>query len=103
MCIRDSIYTYGDNNECFHCRYQNRMYIYMPWVEALNDGHIPETTDELYEYLKKVKNEDPNGNGLADEVPMSGFIGGWASDPTVWMINLSLIHIYRIKYFGITC
>ena len=39
------------------------------WVEALNDGHIPETTDELYEYLKKVKNEDPNGNGLADEVP----------------------------------
>ena len=82
-----NIYTYGTTNECFHCRYQNRMYIYMPWVEALNDGHIPETTDELYEYLKKVKNEDPNGNGLADEVPMSGFIGGWASDPTVWMIN----------------
>ena len=33
-----NIYTYGDNNECFHCRYQNRMYIYMPWVEKLNDG-----------------------------------------------------------------
>ncbi len=82
-----NIYTYGDNNECFHCRYQNRMYIYMPWVEKLNDGKIPETTDELYEYLKKVKTEDPNGNGIADEVPMTGYIGGWASDPTVWMIN----------------
>ena len=82
-----NIYTYGDNNECFHCRYQNRMYIYMPWVEKLNDGKIPETTEELYEFLKKVKTEDPNGNGIADEIPMTGYIGGWASDPTVWMIN----------------
>ena len=34
-----------------------------------------------------MKNEDPNGNGLADEVPMSGFIGGWALILQVWMIN----------------
>lgn len=82
-----NIYTYGDCNECFHCMYQNRMWIYMPWVEALNDGKIPETTDELYDYLVKVKTQDPNGNGQADEVPMTGFIGGWSTDPTVWLIN----------------
>lgn len=82
-----NIYTYGDQNECYHCRYQNRMYIYKPWVDSLNGGKIPETTEELYDFLLKVKKEDPNGNGIADEIPMTGFIGGWATDPTVWMIN----------------
>ena len=82
-----NIYTYGYDNECFHTRYQNRMYIYKPWVDKLCGGKIPETTDELYDFLTKVKNEDPNGNGKADEIPMTGYIGGWATDPTVWLIN----------------
>lgn len=84
------IYTYGDSNECFHCMYQNRMWIYKPWVDKLNDGKMPETTDELYDFLKKVKTEDPNGNGKEDEIPLSGFIGGWATDPTVWLTNAFL-------------
>ena len=33
-----NIYTYGDDNECFHCMFQNRMWIYMPWVEKYCDG-----------------------------------------------------------------
>lgn len=81
------IYTYGGQNECFHCMYQHRMYIYKPWVEKYCGGKNPETTEELYEFLKKVKEDDANGNGIADEVPMTGYIGGWASDPTVWMMN----------------
>lgn len=81
------VYTYGDVSECTHCEYMNRMWIYKPWVDSLNGGKIPETLDELYEFLEKVKNEDPNGNGKADEIPVSGFIGGWCSDPTVWFIN----------------
>lgn len=82
-----NIYTYGKNSEAFHTTYCNRMWIYTPWVDKLMDGKVPETTEELYEFLTKVKNEDPNGNGQADEIPMSGFIGGWATDPTVWMMN----------------
>lgn len=82
-----NIYTYGDDNECFHCMFQNRMWIYMPWVEKYCDGKVPETTDELYDFLYKVKNDDPNENGEADEIPMTGFIGGWSTDPTVWLIN----------------
>ena len=53
-------------------------------VEQLNDGHVPETTEELYEYLVKVKTQDPNGNGVNDEIPMTGYLGGWSTDPTVW-------------------
>ena len=82
-----NIYSFGSEGECFHCLCQNRMWIYKPWVDELNDGKMPETLDELYEYLVKVKESDPNGNGVADEIPLSGFLGGWASDPTVWIIN----------------
>lgn len=82
-----NIYTYGATNECYHCTFQNRMWIYKPWVDSLNDGKMPETTDELYDFLVKVKNEDPNGNGIADEIPISGYIGGWATDPLVWLTN----------------
>ncbi len=81
------IYTYGGDGESFHNNYQNRMWIYKPWVDLLNDGKMPETTDELYDFLVKVKTQDPNGNGLNDEVPMTGYLGGWSSDPTVWLIN----------------
>lgn len=81
------IYTYGGDGESFHNNYQNRVWIYKPWVDQLNDGKMPETTDELYDFLVEVKTQDPNGNGKNDEIPMSGYIGGWCSDPTVWLIN----------------
>ena len=81
------IYTYGADGESYHNNYQNRMWIYKPWVDSLNGGKMPETTEELYDFLVKVKTQDPNGNGLNDEIPMTGYIGGWCSDPTVWLIN----------------
>ena len=84
-----NIYTYGDCNECFHCNYQSRMWIYKPWVDKLAGGKMPTTTDELYTFLKAVKEKDPNGNGKADEIPLTGHIaaGGWATDPTTFLIN----------------
>lgn len=86
-CQDGNIYSFGRINECFHCIFQNRMWIYKPWVDQLMDGKMPETTEELYEFLTKVKNEDPNGNGEADEIPMTGYIGGWSTDPCVWVMN----------------
>ncbi|WP_240041340.1 extracellular solute-binding protein [Paenibacillus ginsengarvi] len=49
------------------------LWINRKWLETL---HMPEpqTTDELYAYLKAVKERDPNGNGVADEIPY-GSIG----------------------------
>lgn len=80
-------YVYGDENECYHCLYQNRMWIYKPWVDKLLGGKMPETTEELYQFMKAVKEQDPNGNGKQDEIPMTGFTDGWASDPAVWIMN----------------
>lgn len=82
-----NIYTFGDVNECFHCSHQARMWIYQPWVDSLNGGVLPTTTDELYDFMVKVKNMDPNGNGAADEIPMTGYLDGWATDPFVFLSN----------------
>lgn len=41
------------------------------WLDTL-EMDMPETTDDFYDYLKAVKEEDPNGNGEADEIPYGG-------------------------------
>ncbi len=41
------------------------------WLEKLN-LETPTTPQQLYDVLKAFKTQDPNGNGKADEIPMSG-------------------------------
>jgi len=45
-----------------------KQWINTKWAETLN-LKLPETTDEFYDYLKAIKEGDPNGNGKADEIP----------------------------------
>ncbi|MCA0757882.1 extracellular solute-binding protein [Paenibacillus sp. N4] len=40
------------------------------WLKKLNLKE-PETTEELYEVLKAFRDQDPNGNGKQDELPMT--------------------------------
>ena len=47
-----------------------KMWINKQWLDKLGLAE-PQTTDELYEVLKKFKTGDPNGNGAADEIPIS--------------------------------
>ena len=48
---------------------QTMAYINKQWLDAVN-MEIPTTTEELYNVLKAFKEQDPNGNGQADEIPM---------------------------------
>lgn len=41
------------------------------WMEALGIEEVPTTTDELYEMLVRFRDEDPNGNGQQDEIPLT--------------------------------
>ncbi|GEK05690.1 extracellular solute-binding protein [Schleiferilactobacillus harbinensis] len=41
------------------------------WLKKLGVKTLPKTTDEFYDLLKRFKNEDPNGNGKADEIPLT--------------------------------
>lgn len=63
-----------------------KLWIYEPWLEAL-DLDMPTTTDELTDVLMAFKTEDPNGNGIADEIPLAGSTNGWNSDPSVFILN----------------
>lgn len=45
------------------------MAINKTWLDTLG-LEVPTTTEELYEVLKKFKTEDPNGNGIQDEIPL---------------------------------
>lgn len=49
-----------------------RIIIYEPWLTAL-DLEMPQTTDEFVEVLKAFRDNDPNGNGQADEIPLLGY------------------------------
>ena len=40
------------------------------WLKALNVTELPKTTDEFYDLLVRFRDEDPNGNGKKDEIPM---------------------------------
>lgn len=66
------IYSLPDINECYHCLHgDGRAWYYMPWMEQYEPG-APETTDELYDYLVWIRDNDVNGNGDPnDEVPLA--------------------------------
>src|SRR5690606_435265 len=42
-----------------------------PWLDNLGLP-MPANLDELYTVLKAFKEQDPNGNGIQDEIPLSG-------------------------------
>jgi putative aldouronate transport system substrate-binding protein len=62
------IYSLPDVNDCLHCVYSmGRAWYTMPWIRD-NNLKVPETTDELVEYLRYVKSHDMNKNGQRDEI-----------------------------------
>ncbi|MEG0294293.1 ABC transporter substrate-binding protein [Enterococcus sp.] len=43
------------------------------WLEKLNisNEELPKTTEEFYDLLVRFRDEDPNGNGKKDEIPLT--------------------------------
>mgnify|MGYP005786417877 CR=1 FL=1 len=63
-----------------------KLWINTTWLDTLGLD-MPETTDEFKEVLTAFKNNDPNGNGQADEIPLTGATGTWAADPYLNLLN----------------
>ncbi|MBM7569320.1 ABC transporter substrate-binding protein [Paenibacillus sacheonensis] len=68
--------------------YRGPMWYNGKMLKALNVTELPKTTDELYAFLKRVKNEDPNGNGKQDEVPLTS-------------VKLDDLRMYFLGFWGI--
>ncbi|MGO4549161.1 extracellular solute-binding protein [Paenibacillus sp. 2TAB23] len=68
-----NIYGLVAYSECFHCSYPNKMWVNTEWLSKLGLA-MPTTTAQFKSMLEAFKKSDPNGNGMADEIPLSGSI-----------------------------
>jgi putative aldouronate transport system substrate-binding protein len=64
------IYSLAKINESIALDNSDNSFINRAWLDTL-ELDIPETTDEFAAVLSAFKSGDPNGNGLADEIPFS--------------------------------
>lgn len=68
------------------------------WLDKL-ELEMPTTVEELYNVLTAFRNQDPNGNGIADEIPLlmqKG--GGWKGDIFQWIINAFVFTLDDTKF-----
>lgn len=78
-----NMYAVTRFSECQHALGYYKMYINTDWLAKLN-LEMPTNLDEFKNVLLAFKNDDPNGNGIADEIPLSSRSN---SLPTGYIIN----------------
>lgn len=63
-----------------------RFWINRTWLDKLG-LETPTTTEEFKEVLKAFVENDPNGNGIADEIGITGCTDGWGCNPVYYLMN----------------
>jgi putative aldouronate transport system substrate-binding protein len=94
-----NLYGLPEINECFHCFLSQKLWVYQPWLDTLG-LEVPTTTEEFQQMLVAFKEQDPNGNGIADEVPFSGNVdgqGGWHNSVDQNLMN-AFVFYDRIQH-----
>lgn len=74
----------------------NGLIIRQDWLDKLGLG-MPETIEEWHTVLTAFKNDDPNGNGQADEIPLrldpgqlsmnKAFLGAWGITDSFYQVD----------------
>ena len=65
------------------------------WLDKLG-LQAPTTVEELREVLEAFRDKDPNGNGIADEIPMIGKAGTTYNDVVRYIVNAYIY--WNMKY-----
>lgn len=73
----------------YHLTMRQKAFINKSWLDALGLA-VPTTVDEFYRVMKAFKEGDPNGNGLADEIPMTGAKRS-QEDLAMWIMNAFVV------------
>jgi len=81
------IYAYGAYEQSAGDTIRVNPYINRYWLKTLG-LEMPTTKEELYDVLVAFRDQDPNGNGQKDEIPMIGH--GWNGSDDEWLINMFL-------------
>lgn len=82
-----------------HSNIGRKIWINTDWIEKLG-LQVPQTTDELYDVLVAFRDQDPNGNGLQDEIPLSGCINTWWGEPQ-YAILQSFVYCNTDNYMSV--
>jgi putative aldouronate transport system substrate-binding protein len=81
-----NIYGMPQLVQCYHCTLGNKMWVNSKWLETLGI-EPPKTTEEFRAMLQAFKTKDPNGNGKADEVSLSGSIEDYGVRIIPYLMN----------------
>lgn len=84
-----NIYALASLNDEEHGTGPCLQYINQAWLKKLN-LEVPKTTDDFYNVLKAFVTQDPNGNGKADEIGLTGVFGSNAvlnNNPIIALMN----------------
>ncbi|MBO1741420.1 ABC transporter substrate-binding protein [Leifsonia sp. TF02-11] len=65
------IYGLPQLAETLHIQYPSKLWMNTDWLKKLG-LQMPKTTEDMTKVLTAFKNGDPNGDGKADEIPLSG-------------------------------
>lgn len=76
----------ADSGMTGHGAVHNKLWMNMDWLKKLGLT-MPTTTEEFRNVLIAFKTKDPNGNGKADEIPLTGAIKTNAADPYLFLLN----------------
>ena len=80
------IYGLPSFNICYHCENANKLWVYQPFLDALGLD-MPKTTEEFRQMLIAFRDNDPNGNGEADEIPYAAAIKSWHGTADLFLLN----------------
>lgn len=79
-------YALGNGHEQYGDAVGTYTLINKAWLDKIGED-IPTTAEDLHRVLKKFAEEDPNGNGVADELAMFGSVNGYHTDILEYIIN----------------
>jgi len=94
-----NIYSLPGADGCYHCYWPSKTWINEEWLKAL-DLEMPTTTEQFEQVMLAFKNGDPNGNGEADEVPLSGHTSDEYGSPIPFLMN-SFVYTNPINYLQV--
>lgn len=89
------LYGMPNFNECYHCTAYPKFWLNYTWLEQLGFEE-PTTTEELRDLLRAFKTQDPNGNGLADEIPLTAAIDN--ACPVEYVLLNSFLPVDRVMF-----
>lgn len=81
-----NMYAFQQISDSIPNSYPIRCWINQTWLDTLG-LEVPTTLDEFMTVLRAFRDNDPNGNGVQDEIPIMGSKNGWHTIFDEWFIS----------------